>query len=320
MKAVVLEKPCRARDLKVSEVNNPSVKAGWVLVKIKAFGLNRSELFTRNGDSPSVTLPRILGIECVGEIADPSDSDFMVGQKVVSLMGGLGRDFDGSYAEYTLIPKDQVYPVDNNFDWVTLASIPETFYTVYGSLIQSLQLKSTETLLIRGGTSSAGLTALQLAKSMGVTVISTTRDIKKTDLLKNYGADHVIVDNGNISHDLFKLFPNGVDKILELVGSSTIKNSLQLLAVSGILCMTGILGGWVLDEFEPLVDIPSGRYFTTFESSKVDVKLLTDLFELIAKKQLFPIISKIFTLDEIAEAHVFLEENTANGKVVVVNP
>ena len=320
MKAVVLEKPCRARDLKVSEVNTPGVKTGWVLVKIKAFGLNRSELFTRNGDSPSVTLPRILGIECVGEIADPSDSDFMVGQKVVSLMGGLGRDFDGSYAEYTLIPKDQVYPIDTAFDWVTLASIPETFYTVYGSLIQSLHLKSTETLLIRGGTSSAGLTALQLAKSMGVTVISTTRDIKKTDLLKNYGADHVIVDNGNIINDLFKLFPDGVDKILELVGSSTIKNSLQLLAVSGILCMTGILGGWVIDEFEPLVDIPSGRYFTTFESSKVDVKLLTDLFELIAKKQLFPIISKVFTLDEIAEAHAFLEENTANGKVVVVNP
>lgn len=110
MKAVVLRRPCTANELKIEEVPVPKVKKGWVLVKVKAFGINRSELFTRKGQSPSVKLPRIIGIECVGEVADPSDSNLQVGQRVVSMMGGLGRDFDGSYAEYALIPKKQVYP------------------------------------------------------------------------------------------------------------------------------------------------------------------------------------------------------------------
>lgn len=89
MKAVVLEKPCTAQELIVCEVPIPEVRLGWVLVKIKAFGINRSELFTRQGDSPSVKFPRIIGIECMGEIENPSDSSFQKGQRVVSLMGGL---------------------------------------------------------------------------------------------------------------------------------------------------------------------------------------------------------------------------------------
>ena len=98
MEAVVLRRPCAANELKIEEVPVPDVKKGWVLVKVKAFGINRSELFTRKGQSPSVKLPRIIGIECVGEVADPADSHLATGQRVVSMMGGLGRYFDGSYA------------------------------------------------------------------------------------------------------------------------------------------------------------------------------------------------------------------------------
>jgi NADPH2:quinone reductase len=176
MKAVVLEHPCEPQELKVRDVPLPEVKPGWVLVKIKAFGINRSEIFTRQGHSPSVQLPRIIGIECVGEVEDPSDSSWVKGQRVVSLMGGLGRDFDGSYAEYALIPSDQVYPVDIQLDWAELAAIPEVYYTAYASLFDTLKLTHGETLLIRGGTSSVGLAALQLAKSIGARVISTTRN------------------------------------------------------------------------------------------------------------------------------------------------
>src|SRR5471030_2195012 len=117
MKAVVLEKACKAEELVVREVPKPEVKPGWILVKIKSFGINRSEIFTRQGDSPSVKLPRIIGIELVGEIEDPSDSSYEKGQRVVSMMGGLGRDFDGSYAEYALIPSNQVYPINNEMEW-----------------------------------------------------------------------------------------------------------------------------------------------------------------------------------------------------------
>jgi NADPH2:quinone reductase len=321
MKAVVLEKPCAAQELRVKEVPVPEVKPGWVLVNIKAFGINRSEIFTRLGDSPSVKLPRIIGIECVGEIEDPSDSSFQKGQRVVSLMGGLGREFDGSYAEYALIPSNQVYSISNDMDWVKLAAIPEMYYTAYASLFDTLMLKKEDILLIRGGTSSVGLAALQLAKSVGVTVISTTRNKGKIELLKQYGADFVLLDDDSIQNKLYSIFPQGVVKILELVGTVTLKNSLGMLAEKGILCMTGILGGeWVLENFEPMADIPSGSYFTQFDSGEnFKEKLLTDLFHHIDQYQIKVPIAKVFTLDEISKAHLLMERNSANGKIVVVN-
>ncbi|WP_028398952.1 zinc-binding alcohol dehydrogenase family protein [Ectobacillus panaciterrae] len=321
MKAVVLEKPCRADELVVQEVQIPKVKPGWVLVKIKAFGINRSEIFTRQGDSPSVKLPRIIGIECVGEIEDPSDSSFQKGQRVVSLMGGLGREFDGSYAEYALIPSSQVYPVNNDMDWVELAAIPEMYYTAYASIFDTLRLTKGEPLLIRGGTSSVGLAALQLAKSVGATVISTTRNTNKLELLKQYGADFVLLDDASLSEQLFSFFPKGVHKVLELVGTVTLKNSLKLLSEHGILCMTGILGGeWVLDNFEPMMDIPSGAYFTQFDSGEnFKEKLLAKLFNHIEQHKIKVPIAQVFSLDEIHKAHLLMESNVANGKIVVVN-
>lgn len=322
MKAVVLEKACTAEELSVQDVPIPTAKPGWVLVKIKAFGINRSEIFTRQGDSPSVKLPRIIGIECVGEIVDPSDSSFEKGQRVVSLMGGLGRDFDGSYAEYTLIPSIQVYPVNYEMDWVKLAAIPEMYYTAYTSLFDVLMLKSEDTLLIRGGTSSVGLAALQLAKSIGVTVITTTRNKNKVDKLKQYGSDYVLLDHGDIQKDLQKIYPQGVNKLLELVGTVTLKDSLGMLAEKGILCMTGILGGeWVLNQFEPMVDIPSGSYFTQFDSGQNFKKeLLTELFRHINNYQIEVPIARVYTLEEISKAHQLMESNRADGKIVVVNP
>ncbi|WP_217283089.1 zinc-binding dehydrogenase [Paenibacillus alginolyticus] len=291
------------------------------MVKIKAFGINRSEIFTRKGDSPSVKLPRIIGIECVGEIEDPSDSSFQKGQRVVSMMGGLGRQFDGSYAEYALIPSTQVYPIQNETDWVELAAIPEMYYTAYASLFDTLRLTTGETLLIRGGTSSVGLAALQLAKSINATVISTTRNKNKLEFLKQYGADFELLDDVNLSEQLLSIFPQGVNKVLELIGTATIKQSLKMLSEHGILCMTGILGGeWVIENFEPMVNIPSGAYFTQFDSERIKEKLLTDLFHHIKQHQIKVPIAKVFTLDEIDQAHLLMESNSANGKIVVVNP
>ncbi|MEH7086490.1 zinc-binding alcohol dehydrogenase family protein [Neobacillus drentensis] len=321
MKAVVLEKPCRAVELVVQEVPTPKVKPGWVLVKIKAFGINRSEIFTRKGDSPSVKLPRIIGIECAGEIEDPSDSSFQKGQPVVSLMGGLGREFDGSYAEYALIPSAQVYPINNDMDWVKLAAIPEMYYTAYASLFDTLRLTKGETLFIRGGTSSVGLAALQLAKSVGATVITTTRNKRKIDFLKQYGSDFVLLDDERLADQFFSLFPNGVNKVLELVGTVTVKQSLKLLAEHGILCMTGILGGeWVVNNFEPMMDIPSGAYFTQFDSGvNFKEKILVELFNHIEQHKINVPIAKVFPLNQIDKAHLLMESNQANGKIVVVN-
>ena len=220
MKAVVLEKTCKAEEMIIKDMPIPEVKPGWVLVKVKAFGINRSEVILRSyeADAPYIKLPRIPGIECVGEIVDPSDSNFKTGQRVVALMGGMGRSFDGSYAEYALLPVSHVFNANTNLDWTEMASIPETFFTAYGSLFDCLQIQSEDILLIHGATSALGFAAIQLAKAIGCTVIGTTRKEERLEFLKEIGADFAILDDGTLSKQVMKAFPSGITKILELVG------------------------------------------------------------------------------------------------------
>ena len=133
MKAVVIYEAGGPEQLKVETREIPELKEGWTLVKIKGFGINRSEIFTREGHSPSVKFPRILGIECVGEVEETTSSNFKKGQKIVSIMGEMGRAFDGSYAEYVLLPNEQVYPVNTSLTWEELATVPETYLTTFYS-------------------------------------------------------------------------------------------------------------------------------------------------------------------------------------------
>lgn len=313
MKAVVLERPCSAEELRITEVPIPQVKPGWVLVKIKAFGINRSELYTRKGQSPSVKLPRIIGIECAGEVADPSDSGLKKGQRVISIMGGLGRDFDGSYAEYALIPASQVYPADSELAWAEFAAMPEMYYTAWCSLTDALKLTKDETLLVRGGTSSVGLASVQIAKAMGAKVIATTRNSDKSELLRQIGADYIIIDDETLTVQPV------AHKLLELVGTTALKSSFGLLKQGGILCMSGILGGtWEISDFAPMDFIPSGSYFTIYDSKNVNQNSLNTMFTFLKEHNIKPPIAKVFTLNEIAQAHSLMESSTANGKIVVV--
>ncbi|WP_318530674.1 alcohol dehydrogenase catalytic domain-containing protein [Companilactobacillus zhongbaensis] len=166
MKAVVVSQPGGPEVLEYKDVPTPEVKPDWSLVKIKGFGIIHSEIFTRQGKSPSVKFPRILGIECVGVIEETTDPKRLpVGQKVIAMNGEMGRDFDGSYAEYALLPNKIIHPVETNIPWDDLAAIPETFHTAYRALLQ-LQLDNAETLLIRGGTSGVGIAGLKLAKAI----------------------------------------------------------------------------------------------------------------------------------------------------------
>src|SRR6516162_7403676 len=194
MKAYVISEPGGSEKLVFTEIKTPKAKPGWVLIKVRAFGLNRSEWFTRRGESPSVKFPRVLGIECVGEIADSLNPKLKKGQKVAAIMGGMGRDFDGSYAKYVLAPEKIVFPVETELDWKIFGALPEMVQTTHGSLYQGLEIKSGQTLLIRGGTSSIGLCALEMARNAGLRVISTTRSETKIDFLRKLGASDVIVD------------------------------------------------------------------------------------------------------------------------------
>jgi NADPH2:quinone reductase len=320
MKAAVTIKAGEPNVIEIQDRSIPTLKPGWVLIKIKAFGLNRSELFTRQGHSPDVKFPRIQGIECVGEIADDPSGTYKKGQQVAAIMGGMGRDFDGGYAEYTTVPLEIVFPFESNLPWATLGAIPEMFQTVSGSLNEALEIKAGETLLIRGGTSSIGMLACQLAKTMGLTVIATTRNADKEKHLKENGADYVFLDNGEISQQLKSLFPQGVDKVLELIGISTLKDSLQCIRPKGVVCMTGILGGaWTMNEFTPMGDIPSLGRLTVYmgDAANLHKDHLQQFIDAVADGKINLNIDKTFKLDKVAQAHTYMESNQSKGKIVV---
>src|SRR5439155_3525913 len=188
----------------------PEPEPGWVRIKIEAFGLNRSELHTRLGLAEGVIFPRVLGIECVGVVDAIPDGDLQLGQQVAAMMGGMGRTFDGGYAEYTVVPRTSVIAFHSDLPWEVLGAIPETLQTAYGSLTTGLDLKAGETVLIRGGTSALGLVAAGLAKDIGATVFATTRRADRTQALTDRGVDYPLVDTGHISSEVRRIVPSCV--------------------------------------------------------------------------------------------------------------
>jgi NADPH:quinone reductase len=324
MRAIVVYAPGGPEVLQLEEVPTPTAREGWVLIRVRAFGLNRSELFTRQGHSPSVRFPRVLGIECVGEVAAAPASDLQPGQTVAALMGEMGRAFDGGYAEYTLVPASQAIPIVTDLPWTTLAAIPETFLTAWGSLFEAMDVQPGQVLLIRGGTSALGMAATTLAKDHGLRVIATTRSAAKTDALRANGADEVIVDEGRIAERVHALVPGGVDAVLELVGTVTLRDSLQAVRPQGIVCQSGILGNkWRL-EFEPLEDIPSTVRLTVYRSATITRARyqapLQQIVDGVAAGRYHLNLDRVFAFEDIVAAHRYMEESRATGKLVVEAP
>src|SRR5215211_2249510 len=199
MRAVVLDAPGPPEALRIRELAVPEPRPGWVLIRVKAFGINRSELHTRLGLAQGVTFPRVLGIEATGVVAACPGGEFEIGQQVVAMVGGMGRTFDGGYAEYTCVPASQVIAFSSDLDWSTRGAVPEMLQTFYGSLTVGLDAQPGQSLLIRGGTSSVGMATAVLAKDRGLTVLSTTRRPERAGALTAIGVDHVIIDNGEIT-------------------------------------------------------------------------------------------------------------------------
>jgi NADPH:quinone reductase-like Zn-dependent oxidoreductase len=321
MKAAVIRKIGGPDVLRIEERPIPVPRDGEVLIRIKAFGLNRSELFTRQGYSPSVKFPRVLGIEAVGLVAAAPGNEFNEGDTVATAMGGMGREFDGGYAEYTCVPAMQVQGLKTSLPWETLGAIPEMLQTAWGSLFRSLRLEEGDRLLIRGGTTSVGLAAAAIASQCGVKVAATTRRPERESLLRSSGVEQVFIDAGSIAQQVKEVFPRGVDKVLELVGTATLGDSLRCARQRGIVCMTGMVGNkWSLDDFSPMEVIPTAVCLTTYDGGAEDFMLtpIEELAEKIAAGQLPVHVGKVFGLDQIVEAHRCMEENKAGGKIVVL--
>ncbi len=316
MKTVKIYQAGGPEQLIYQDVPTPDIKEGWSLVKIKCCGINHSEIFTREGKSPSVRFPRILGIECVGEVTQSSTPALAVGQKVVSIMGEMGRAFDGSYAEYVLLPNEQIYPVHTDLDWTTLAAIPETYYTAFGSL-QQLRIALQDRVLVRGAGSGVGVAFAQLLKARfpHIVLLGSTRNPAKATRLQAVGFDEVITEaDGKIQTD------QSYDKILELVEPATLRDSFSHINEHGIVCNTGQLGNmWYVNDFDPIIELKNNSYLTAFYSGNVSQAKLDAMFDYIRQFNVKILIERVFTLEQVPEAHRFLQSTDGFGQVVVVN-
>jgi NADPH:quinone reductase len=287
---------------------------------VKAFGLNRSELHTRLGLAQGVIFPRVLGIEAAGVVAQCPGGEFPVGQQVVAMMGGMGRVFDGGYAEYTCVPATQVIAFRSDLDWATLGAVPEMLQTSHGSLSIGLDAQPGQSILIRGGTSSVGMATAVLANQRKMTVLATTRNPHKAAALTNIGADHVLIDDGDLAGQARAIVPHGVDTALELVGTPTLPDTLRATRVHGVVCFTGMLSNqWTVRDFYPIDYIPHGVRLTAYGGDANDLppRVLQEFLDAVAAGDAVVPIDHVYAFDQIAEAHAAMEADHASGKLVV---
>jgi NADPH2:quinone reductase len=320
MRAIVLDAPGPPEALVIRTVPIPTAAAGWVLIRVRAFGLNRSELHTRLGLAQGVTFPRVPGIEASGVVAGCPGGEFAIGQQVVAMMGGMGRTFDGGYAEYTCVPATQVIAFTSALDWATIGAVPEMLQTSYGSLTVGLDAHAGQSILIRGGTSSVGMATAVLAKQRGMTVLSTTRSLAKAAAMRDIGVDHVIIDDGSVAAQVRSILPAGVDAALELVGTPTLPDTLRSVRVHGVVCFTGMLSNqWTVPDFYPIDYLPRGVRLTAHARDARDLpqNVLQDFLDAVAAGTAVVPIGRVYDFEQIVEAHADMEAGQVAGKLVV---
>lgn len=325
MKAIVRQEYGGPEQLRIREVPDPIAAAGEVLVRVRAFGINRAEQYFRLGLWGEVAA--ISGIECVGEVVEDPSGALRPGQRVLALMGGMGRSRSGSYAQYVAVPSACVVPVRSTLDWADLAALPESYATAWSCLHDNLSLRRGDTILIRGGTSALGLAALDLARHAGARTIATVRGPERAAAARANGADDVLIENDAIEDAWRGMEPRGADAVLDLIGNSTLRQSLRMTRRGGKVCVAGFLGGHhPIEQFDPLAHMPSGRHLSFFGSafvyatpeyplSDIPFQRMIDWAEAGAIK-VKP--ARIFRFDEIQQAHRVLDAGTAGGKMVVV--
>ena len=321
MRAVIVDRPGGPEVLTAREVPRPTARAGQVLILVHAFGLNRSELHFRRGQAYTGSFPRIPGIEAAGVVVAAPGGEFAAGDQVITMMGGMGREFDGGYAEYVVVPAGQVIPFRSHLPWEILGAVPEMLQTANGSLTTGVDAQPGQTLLIRGGTSSVGLTLAVLGKLRGVTVISTTRRPEARTLLESVGVDHVVIDDGQIAAQVRELAPGGADGAVELVGVNVMKDTLRAVRPGGTVCFTGMLSDqWTVPEFYPMEWLPNGVRLTAYsgEAGDLPASTLQEFLDAVAAGEARVPIGRVYTLDDIVHAHEDMESGALGGKGVVL--
>ena len=325
MRAIVITRYGAPEVLEEQRLPVPEATPGTVVVRVRAFGLNHAEAYFRKGAWGEVA--KVTGIECAGEIHDPGTSGLDRGQRVFALMGGMGRTINGSYAEYARAPIDNVVPFDSNLDWVDLAAIPESYATAWTFLHHNLDAKPGQVLVVRGGTSALGQATINLARDQKMRVLATSRSREKFPILEALGAEPIL-EQPELSSDVRRRIPSGVDGVMEIVGTSTLLDSLKMVRYRGRVAMAGFLGGQERLSIDPLTELPSGAQLSFFASAFVfggaDLPLSQIPFaDFVARAALgmyrvAP--AHVFAFEDIVEAHRLMESGAARGKIVVAGP
>jgi NADPH:quinone reductase-like Zn-dependent oxidoreductase len=322
MRAIILKGFGGLDSLVYTDIPKPLPKDGEVVIKVKGFGINHAELHMRRGEWAEAA--EVSGIECVGIVDSCPGGEFPIGAKVAALMGGLGRTINGSYAEYTRVRAANVALIESDLPWSDLAALPETYAVAWTCLFRNLNLTAGQTLVLRGATSSLGQAALKIAVAADARVIATARSRERFSMLEELGASRVEVERRDLAAHLAE--SKQIDAVLDLVGNSTILDSLDMLRRGGTACLAGWLGGLdPIGDFNPLLRMASGvnwNFFGSFVFGAPGFPLsdvpLQDIARQVAEGKLDAKPSRVFSFDQIREAHRVMEAGEAGGKMVVV--
>jgi NADPH:quinone reductase len=326
MRAIVIKKYGGPEVLSIEQRPDPEPGPDQVLIEVKAFGLNYAECYFRAGIWGDVA--EITGIECVGVVRNDPGGKFKIGEKVVAIVGGMGRNLNGSYAELVAVPRSNVAAVRTELSWTDLAAIPESYATAWTALVGILELKAGQTVIIRGATSALGQASVNVARHTGAHVIGTTRKAERAELLRSLGAHEVLIEASELSKRVREAHPAGIDAVLDIVGNTTIVDSLTMLKRGGGACEVGFLGGGGPLTMEPVFQIPSGRRFTTFASAVVTGNAEFPISEIpfqaiidrVADGTYRAKPAKVLRFEDIQEGHRIMEAGTSIGKMVVAVP
>jgi NADPH:quinone reductase-like Zn-dependent oxidoreductase len=322
MRAIVMSSRGGPDVLNIMELADPVPTDGEVLIRVKAFGLNHAETYMRSGvwEFP----PAVTGIECAGVVEVDRTGTMAAGTSVVAIMGGMGRTRNGSYAELVTVPVSNVVPIKTTLSWTDLVAVPEAYASAWAGLHQNLDLRAGQTVLVRGATSSLGQAAVNIAADDGATVVATTRNPAREALLRDLGADEVIIDDGKLAQQVAERRITA-DGVLDLVGNSVLRDSLQAVRPAGRVCQVGFLGGLdPVEDFNPIADMPGGVQFSFFGSFYLGAEgyplAAIPVAEMVAKAEAGTYKAKpvrVFAFADIVEAHRVMESGQAGGKMVV---
>jgi NADPH:quinone reductase len=323
MKAVVVTKPGGPEVLSLQERPQPSPGADEVLIKVFAAGINRPDIFQRKGNYPPPpgAAPDIPGLEVAGLIEGTGDqvTKWKVGDKVCALLSG------GGYAEYCIAPQGQCLEIPGLLTFAEAASLPETFFTVWSNVFDRGKLKPGEKVLIHGGSSGIGVTAIQLAKTWGATVLITAGTEEKCNFCEELGADKAInYKNQNFSEEIKKHY-GGVDLVLDMIGGDYTSRNLDILNEEGRLVLINAMkGGEATVSLSQIMRkrlIVTGSMLrargSTFKATVAN-QLRKIVWPWLISGEVKPIVFQTFQLEEAGEAHKLMEQSNHMGKLVLI--